>query len=84
MFRLMVNDEVVTMLMVHADGIKTAATNEITDSVVADLDKRFPTKQLGEITWYMGSEYQRYREKETLEISQTRVIRNVVGRFRIT
>ena len=83
-FRLMVNDEVVAMLVVHVDDIKIAATKEITDSVVADLNKRFPTKHLGDVTWYMGSEYKRDREKGTLEISQTQFIRNVVERFRIT
>ena len=38
-FRLMVNDEVVAMLVVHVDDIKIAATKEITDSAVADLNK---------------------------------------------
>ena len=36
-FRLMVNNEVPAMLVVHVDDIKIAATKEITDSVVADL-----------------------------------------------
>ena len=66
-FRLM-NDEVVAMLVVHVDDIKIAATKEITESVVADVNKRFPTKRLSEVTWYMGSEYKRDREKGTLEI----------------
>ena len=83
-FRLMLNDAVVAMLVVHVDDIKIAATKEVTDSVVADLNKRFPTKHLGEVTWYMGSEYRRDREKGTLEISQTQFIRNVVDRFGIT
>ena len=69
--RVSVNDEVVAMLVVHVDDIKITATKEITDSVVADLNKRFPTKHFGEVTWYMGSKYKRYREKGTLEISQT-------------
>ena len=83
-FRLMVNDEVAAMLVVHVDDIKIAVTKEITESVVADLSKRFPTKHLGEVTWYMGSEYERDREKGTLELSQTQFIRNVVERFGIT
>ena len=65
----MVNDEIVATLVVRVDDIKIAATKEITDSVVADLNKRFPTKHLGDVTWYMGSEYKRDREKGTLEIS---------------
>ena len=66
------------------DDIKIAATKGVTDSVVADLNKRFPTKHLGEVTLYMGSEYRRDREKGTLDISQTQFIRNVVDRFGIT
>ena len=80
----MVNDEVVAMLVVHVDDIKIAATKEITDSVVSNLNKRFPATHLGEATWFMGIEYKRDREKGTLEISQTRFIRNVVERFGIT
>ena len=66
----MVNDEVVAMLVVHADDIKIAA-KEITDSVVADLNKRFLTKHLGEVTWHMSSECKRDREKGTPEISDS-------------
>ena len=45
-FRLMLNDAVVAMLVVHVDDIKIAATEEVAYSVVADLNKRFPTKHL--------------------------------------
>ena len=76
-FRLKVNDEVVTMLVVHFDDINIAATREITYSVVSDLNKRFPTKYIGVVTWYMGREYKRGREKATLEISHIQFIRNV-------
>ena len=80
----MVNDEVVAVLVVHVDYINIAATKEITDAVVADLNKIFPTKHLGEVTWYMCSEYKRDRENATLEISLTQPTRNVVERFGIT
>ena len=46
----MVNDEAAAMLVVHVDDIKIAATKEITDSVVADLNKRCPSKHLGAVT----------------------------------
>ena len=58
-FRLMVNDELIAMLMVDVNYIKIAATKDITDSVVAYLNQRFLTKNLGEIVWYMDSEYKR-------------------------
>ena len=83
-FRLMSNDAVVAMLVVHVDDNKIASTKEVTDAVVADLNKRFPTKHLGEVTWCMGSEYRRDRGKGTLEISQTQFIRDIVDRFGIT
>ena len=79
----MLNDAVVAMLVVHVDDVKIAATKEVTDSVVADINKRFPTKHLGGVTWHTGSEYRRDREKETLETWQTQFIRNVVDRFGI-
>ena len=44
------NDAVVAMLVVHVDDIKIVATKEVTESVVADLNKRFLTKHLGEVT----------------------------------
>ena len=73
----MVNDEVVAMLVVHVDGIKIATPNEIMDLVVADPNKRFPTKYLGDFTWYMSSEYKRSRQKGTLEMSQAQFIRRL-------
>ena len=62
-FRLMVNDEVLAMLVVHVNDMKIAATREFTDSVVTDINRRFPTKHLGEVTWYMGSEYKIVRRE---------------------
>ena len=67
----MVNDVVVAMLVAHVDDITIAATKQITDSVVADLNKRFLTKHLGEVTWHMSSECKRDREKGTPEISDS-------------
>ena len=64
----MSNDAVLAMLVVHVDGIKLAATEEVTDVVVADVNKIFPTKHLGEVTWYTGSKYRRDREEGNLEI----------------
>lgn len=76
------------MLVVHVGDIKIAATKEATDSIVAELNKRFPAKHLGDVTWYTGSEYSTggivSREPYLIEISQTQLIRNVFDRFRIT
>ena len=77
----MSNDAVVAMLVVHVDDIMIAAAKWVTDAVVADLNKTFPTKRLGEATWYMGGEYKRDREKGIPEILQTKFVRNVVDCF---
>ena len=61
----MSNDAVVAMLVARVDDIKIAATIEVMDAVVADLNKRFRTKHSGEVKWYMGNEYRRDREKGT-------------------
>ena len=64
-FGLIVNDEVVTMLVVHVDDIKIAATKGITDSVVADLSKTLSTNHLGEVTWYMIASTREIVRKES-------------------
>ena len=79
----MVAGDVVTMMVFHVDDIKIAAT-EVTEVVVSALNQRFPTKHLGEVEWYMGSEYKRGREKGTLEISQNQFIQSVLNRFGVS
>ena len=83
-FRLMVAGDVVAMMVFHVDDIKIAATEKVTEVVVSALNQRFPTKHLGEVEWYMGSEYKRDREKGTLEISQTQFIQSVLNRFGVS
>ena len=74
--RLVVTSDVVAMMVCHVDGSKIADTEELTEVVVSTLNQRFPTKHLGEVRWYIGSEYRRNGEKGTLEISQTQLIRS--------
>ena len=84
-FRLMVAGDVVAMLVFHVDDIKIAATEQVTEVVVSALNQRFPTKYLGGVEWYMGSEYnKRDREKGTLEIFQTQFIQSVLNRFSVS
>ena len=77
----MVAGDVVAMLVFHVDDIKIAATEKVTEVLVSALNHRFPTKNLGEVEWYIGSEHRRDREKGTLEISQTQFIQSVLNRF---
>ena len=59
------------MMIFHVDDIKIAATEKVTDVIAGALNRRFPTKHLGGVQRYMGSEYKRDGEKGTLEILQT-------------
>ena len=68
-FRLRVADNVVAMMVFHADDIIIAATEEVTEVIAGALNQRFPTKHLGKVERYMGSEYKRDRKRGTLEIS---------------
>ena len=73
----------VAMLMFHVDDIKIAAT-EVIQVVVSTLKQRSPTKHIGEVEWYTGSEYMKEREKGTLEISQKRLfISGGINRFNV-
>ena len=82
--RLLVGSIVVAMVVIHVDDIQIAASQEVAEVVVDSLNDKFPTKNLGELSWYMGSEYKRDREKGTLEISQAQFIANVLNRFNVT
>ena len=82
-FRLIVSGDAAVMMAFHVASITIAATEEVTE-VVGARNQSVPTKHLGEVEWYMGSKYERDREKGTLEISQTQFIRSVLNRFDVS
>ena len=71
-------------MVIHVDDIQISASQNVAEVVIAALNDSFPTKDLGELSWYMGSEYRRDRERGTLEISQTQFIHSVLNRFNVT
>lgn len=52
--------------------------------VVETLRKTLPTKRLGDLTWYMGVEYQRDKEDGVIVIRPTSYIRTALGRFDVS
>ena len=80
MFRLRVADDVVAIMVFHVD-IMIAATEGVTKVSVGALHQRFLAEHVGEVEWYVGSEYIRDREKGTLEITQSQFIKSVLKRF---
>ena len=83
-FCLMVASDVVAILVFHVNDIKIASTEKVTEMVDSALNQIFPTKHLGEVAWYMGSECKRNREKGTWEIFQTQFIQSVLNRFSVS
>lgn len=80
MLRLDAGDQVVAMLVACVDGLLFEGSRCSSDVAVDALSNVYPTKKLGERSWYMGSEYRRGREVGTLEISQTQFILSVIDR----
>ena len=82
--RLMMCGEVAAMVVMHVGDILFGGARSVSEEVVAALSDVSPTKHLGELAWYMGSEYRRDRTAGTLEISQTNFIRSVIDRFHVS
>ncbi|CAB1107819.1 unnamed protein product [Ectocarpus sp. CCAP 1310/34] len=81
--RFMMGDEVVGMVAIHVDDILYAGTKSLAEVVVAALGDSLPTKNLGEVKFFLGCEYIRDREAGTKEISQESYIRSVLDKFNV-
>ena len=81
--RFMMGDEVVGMVAIHVDDILYAGTKSLAKVVVEALDDSLPTKNLGEVKFFLGCQFIRDREAGTIEISQESYIRSVFERFNI-
>ena len=81
--RFMMEDEVVGMVAIHVDDILYAGTKSLAKVVVEALGDSLPTKNLGEVEFFLGCEFIRDREAGTIEISQESYIRSVLERFNI-
>ena len=66
------------------DDIQISAFQNVAEVVIVALNDLFPIKDLGELSWYMGSEHRRDRARGISEISQTQFIHSVLNRFNIT
>ena len=68
----------------HVDDIIFGGASSVSRTVVDVLNDTLPTKHLGDLSWYMGVEYKRDKEKKVIELSQTSYIRSVLERFDIS
>ncbi|CAB1104728.1 unnamed protein product [Ectocarpus sp. CCAP 1310/34] len=80
-FRKMVDEVVVMIIVIYVDDILVAGSDEDCEELLASLNKKFPTKNLGECQWFDGCAIERDVEAGTLRISQTAYIDSMVERF---
>ena len=79
--RFMMGDEVVGMVAIHVDAILYAGTKSLAKVVAEALGDSLPTKNLGEVKFFLGCEFIRNREAGTIETFQESYIRSVLERF---
>ena len=71
------------MVAIHVDDILYAGAKSLAKVVVEALGDSLPTKNLGEVKFFLGCAFIRDREAGTIEISQESYIRSVLDRFNI-
>ena len=81
--RFMMGDEVVGMVAIDVDDILYAGTKSLAKVIMEALGASLPTKNLGEVKFFLGCEFIRDLEAGTIEISQESYIRSVPERFNI-
>ena len=81
--RFMVDDEVLGMVVIHVDDILFAGLKRLGEFLVQALGDSLPTKNLGEVVFFLGCAFRRNREAGTIEISQESYIRSVLEKFKI-
>ncbi|CAB1104602.1 unnamed protein product [Ectocarpus sp. CCAP 1310/34] len=79
----MMGDEVLGMIAIHVDDILYAGIERLAKMVVEALGDSLPTKNLGEVRFFLGCAFVRDREAGTIEMSQESYIRSVLERFNV-
>ena len=79
--RMVVDGNVKLIMDVHVDDIVIAGSDETCKDFHAALVTKFPTNNLGGLTWYAGCALKRDWELGTLEITQNTFIGSVLNRF---
>ena len=69
MFRKVVDGVVVMIVGVYVDDLLVGGSEEDCESLLASLNKKFPTNDLGECTWYDGCGIERDVELGTIKLS---------------
>ena len=80
-FRMVVDGKVELIMVVHVDDIVIEGSGEACRDLHAALNTKFPTNNLGELTWYTGCAFNRNCELGTLEITKKAFVESMLNCF---
>ena len=80
-FRMVADGKVELIMAVHVDDIVIAGSDETCRDFHAALSMKFPTNDLGELTWYTGCAFKRNWELGTLVIMHKAFVESMLNRF---
>ena len=66
---------------VYVDDLLVGGSKEDCESLLASLNKKFPSNDLGECTWYDGCDIERDVELGTIKLSQEACVESLMKRF---
>ena len=80
-FRKVVDGVVVMIVGVYVDDLLVGGSEEDCESLLASLNKKFPTNNPGKGTWYDGCGIERDAELGTIKLSQEAYVEILMKRF---
>ena len=80
-FRTVADGVVVMIVGVYVDDLLVGGSDEDCESLLASLNKKFPTNDLGECTWYDGCGIERDVDLGTIKFSQEAYVESLMKRF---
>ena len=80
-FRKVIDGVVVMIVGVYVDDLLVGGSEEDCESLLASLNKTFPTNDLGECTWYDGCGIERDVELGTIRLSPEAYVEILMKRF---
>ena len=80
-FRKIVGRVVVMIVGAYVDDLLVGKSEEDCESLLVSLNKKFPTNDLGECTWYDGRGTERNVELSTIKLSQEAYVESLMRRF---
>ena len=80
-FRKVVDQAVAMIVGVYVDDLLIGGSEENCESLLTSLNRKFPTNDLGECTWYDGCGIERNVELGTIKLSQEAYVESLMKRF---